>query len=74
MRRFQVYPTHGVAKLSGCPLCHRTLRDQTHHETDRSWGGGHFKLKCPECGFAKWYDLAEACTPQEFFSEANTTA
>ncbi len=53
MNGFALYPTHGIAKPSGCPCRRRNLYDQPHYETERPGGSA--------CGFTKWYDVDVGC-------------
>ena len=55
MMYFPDYRSHEEAKLAGCFNCHQDLSSEQEVLTD--YPIGRFVLKCPKCGFSKYYDI-----------------
>ena len=56
MSRFPEYVSHISAKQQ-CFNCDCILVDQNHTLTD--YPEGRWSVKCPKCGFTKFYDIKE---------------
>jgi RNase P subunit RPR2 len=57
MKKFPLYHSHYAAKQGGCFNCCADLTGQEHKES--GYPEGKFQVKCPKCGFTKFYDVEE---------------